>query len=92
MGLLYRLTLWSCACGGGGGFGSNGFLTKAQPFLMDGHYMMNIVSAVGYPRSDSVVSLVYGSMQNMGHRYCTTIPQSVSTLLRMGNIAGRPYN
>jgi hypothetical protein len=47
-----------CVEGGGGGFGSNGFVTKMQPFLMDGHYRMNIISSVGHPRSDSVVSLV----------------------------------
>jgi hypothetical protein len=40
------------------GFGSNGFVTKAQPFLMDGHYRTDIISNVGYPRSDLVVSLV----------------------------------
>ena len=41
-----------------GGFGSNGFVTKMQPFPMDGHYRMDINSGVGHPRSDSVVLLV----------------------------------
>jgi hypothetical protein len=40
------------------GFGSNGFVTKAQPFPMDGHYRTDIISSVGHPRSDSVVPLV----------------------------------
>jgi hypothetical protein len=47
-----------CGGGGGGGFGSNGFVTKMQPFLMDGHYRMNVITNVGHPRSDSVVLLV----------------------------------
>jgi hypothetical protein len=63
MGLLCGLTLWSmCVCvgggWGGGDFGFNDFVTKAQPFLVDGHYRMDIISGVGYPRSDSVVLLV----------------------------------
>jgi hypothetical protein len=40
------------------GFGSNGFLTKAQPFPMNGHYRTNIISGVGHPRSNLVVPLV----------------------------------
>jgi hypothetical protein len=43
--------------GGGGSFGSNGFVTKVQPFPMDGHYRMDITSGVGHSRSDSVVPL-----------------------------------
>jgi hypothetical protein len=55
--------LWSnvCVCvggGGGGGFGSNGFVTKMQPFPMDGQCRTDIVRGVGHPRSDSVVLLV----------------------------------
>jgi hypothetical protein len=38
-----------------GGFGSNGFLTKAQPFPRDGYYMMDIISDVSYPRSGSII-------------------------------------
>jgi hypothetical protein len=41
-----------------GGFGSNGLVTKVQPFLMDGHYRTNFISDVGHPRSDSVMLLV----------------------------------
>jgi hypothetical protein len=41
-----------------GGFGSNGFVTKVQPFLMNDHYRTDIISGVGYPRSDSVMLLV----------------------------------
>jgi hypothetical protein len=56
MGLLYGLTLWSmCVCEG---FGSNGFMTKAQSFPMDGHYRTNIISSIGHPRLDSVIHLV----------------------------------
>jgi hypothetical protein len=40
------------------GFGSNGFVTKVQPFPMDGHYKMDIISGVGHPRLDSVMPLV----------------------------------
>jgi hypothetical protein len=40
------------------GIGSNGFVTKAQPFPMDGYYRMNIISGVGHLRSDSVVLLI----------------------------------
>jgi hypothetical protein len=40
------------------GFGSNGFVTKVQLFLMDGHYKTDIISGVGHPRLDSVVPLV----------------------------------
>jgi hypothetical protein len=41
-----------------GGFGSNGFMNKVQPFPMDGHYRMDIISGVDHPRSDLVVPLV----------------------------------
>jgi hypothetical protein len=41
-----------------GGFGSNGFVTKVQPFLMVGHYKTDIISGMGHPRSNSVVPLV----------------------------------
>jgi hypothetical protein len=41
-----------------GHFGSNGFVTKAQPFLMNGHYRTDIISSVGHSRSDSIVPLV----------------------------------
>jgi hypothetical protein len=47
-----------CVCRG---FGSNGFVTKAQPFPMDGHYRTDIISGVGYSRSDLVVSIMYNS-------------------------------
>jgi hypothetical protein len=40
------------------GFGSNGFVTKVQPFLMIGHYRTDITTGVGHPRSESVVPLV----------------------------------
>jgi hypothetical protein len=37
------------------GFGSNGFVTKVQPFPMVGHYRIDVISSVGYLRLDSVV-------------------------------------
>ena len=40
------------------GFESIGFVTKTQPFPMDGHYKTDIISGVGPPRSNSVVLLV----------------------------------
>jgi hypothetical protein len=59
LGLLYELALWSmCVCRGGGGFGSNGFVNKMQSFPMDGYCRTDVISAVGHPRSNSVVSLV----------------------------------
>jgi hypothetical protein len=41
-----------------GGFGSNGFVTKMQPFPMYGHYRTDIISCVGHLRSELVVPLV----------------------------------
>jgi hypothetical protein len=84
-----------CVGGGGeGGFESNDFLTKMQPFLMDGHYRTDIISGVGYPRSDSVVPLVLRivccAMAKTPALYYRSLG-IVSTLLRMGNILGRPY-
>jgi hypothetical protein len=92
MGLLNGLTLWS-ACGGGG-FGSNGFVTKMQPFPIDGHYRTDVISSVGHPRSDSVVSLVLYmvccAMVGAPALYYRFL-EIVSTLLRKGNISSRPY-
>jgi hypothetical protein len=55
IGLLYGLTLWSNVYVG---IGSIDFVTKAQPFPMNGYYRMDIISGVGHPRSDSIVPLV----------------------------------
>ena len=60
------------------------FLTKAQPSLMDGYYRMNIISGVGYPMSDLVVPLVYGSMQYLRHWYCTTVPRDSVNSVKKG--------
>jgi hypothetical protein len=77
-----------------GGFGSNGFMTKIQPFPMDGHYRTDIINSVGNPRSDSVMLLVLRTV------CCAMVGASVlyyrslgttSTLLRMNNISSRPY-
>jgi hypothetical protein len=40
------------------GFGSNAFVTKVQPFPIDGHYRMDIIKGVGHLRLDSVVPQV----------------------------------
>jgi hypothetical protein len=57
MGLLYRLhTMVKCEYGGC--FRSNGFVTKVQPFPMDGHYITGIISGVEHLRSYLVVPLV----------------------------------
>ena len=40
------------------GFGFTGFMTKVQPFSIDGHYRTDVINGVGHPRSDSVVLLV----------------------------------
>jgi hypothetical protein len=71
----YGLTIWvnfmvnMCVCVLGGGFGSNGFVTKVQPFPMDGHYRTNINSGVGHLRSELIVSLVLCmvAVQYSGH-------------------------
>ena len=57
MGLLYRLhNMVKCVLYGG--FGSNSFVTKVQPFPLDGHYKTYIISGMRHSRSDSVVPLV----------------------------------
>jgi hypothetical protein len=83
-----------CVGGGGGGFESNGFVTKMQPFPIDNHFRTNVICGVGHPRSDSVMSLVL-------HTVCCAMAEvpalyyrslgTVSTLLRRGNISNRPY-
>jgi hypothetical protein len=95
MDLLYGLALWSmCVYLGGGGFQSNDFLTKMQPFPLDGHYMMDVINSVGHPRSNLVILLVLRTI------CCTMVRalalyyrslKTVSILLRICNISGRPY-
>ena len=52
---IYVNLMFKCVCYMGLGF--NGcFMVGAT--LMDGHYKMNIISGVGYPRSNLVVPLV----------------------------------
>jgi hypothetical protein len=62
-----------CVCVG---FGSNGFVTKTQPFSIDGHCRIDIISGVGHLRLDSVVPLMLCTitMQWLGYRHCTTGP------------------
>jgi hypothetical protein len=93
MGLLYVLAYGQCVCGGGC-FGSNDFVTKMQPFPMDGYYRMNVISGVGSQRSDSVVLLmlrtVCCAVAGLPALYYRSLG-TASTLLRMGNILGRLY-
>ena len=90
MDLLYGLTLWSMCVWWG--FGSNGFVTKAQPFPMDGHYRMDIISGVGHSRSNSVMLLVLYTVTvqwlEAPALYYRSL-ETVSTFLRKGNISGR---
>jgi hypothetical protein len=85
-----------CVCVGGGGeaFGSNGFVTKMQPFPMDGYYRTDVINGMGHLRSDSVVPLVLRTvccaMAGVPTLYYRSL-ETASTLLRMGNISGRPY-
>ena len=75
-------------------FGSNGFVTKMQPFPMDGNYMTDVISGVGHLRLDPVVLLVL-------HTVCCALAGALalyyrslgtaSTLLRRGNISSRSY-
>jgi hypothetical protein len=57
-----------------GGFGYNGFVTKAQSLPMDSYYKTNVISSVNHPRSNSIMLLVLYTvaMQYPGHWYCTT--------------------
>ena len=87
MGLLYEVTLWSNVCMG---FGSNGFVIKMQPFLMNDHYRTNIISGVGHLRLDLILSLMLRTVccamagaLALYYRSLRTVP----TLLRMGNIS-----
>jgi hypothetical protein len=80
--------------GGGGGFGSNGFVTEMQLFPMDGHYRTNVISDMGHPRSDSVMPLVLRmiccAMVGTLALYYRSL-RIASTLLRRGNISSRLY-
>jgi hypothetical protein len=65
-----------------------------QLFPMDGHYRTNVISGVGHPRSNLVVLLVLcmvcctmAGAPTLYYRFLGT----ASTLLRGGNISGRPY-
>jgi hypothetical protein len=94
-GLTIRVSFMVNVCvGGGGRFGSNGFVTKMQPFPIDGYYRMNVISGVGSQRSDSVVPLmlrtVCCAMVRLPALYYRSL-ETASTLLRMDNILGRLY-
>jgi hypothetical protein len=95
--LLYELAYSQCVyvcVGGGGGFGSNDFMTKMQSFPMNGHYRMDVISGVGHLRSDSVVLLVLYTiccaMAGALALYYRSL-ETVSTLMRIDNISGRSF-
>jgi hypothetical protein len=77
-----------------GGFGSNGFVTKTQLFPIDGHYRTDVINGVDHPKSDLVVPLVLRTvcceMSGAPTLYCRSL-ETALTLLRRGNISGRPY-
>jgi hypothetical protein len=54
---------------------------------------MNIISGVGHSRSDSVVLLVFCiiAYNGWGTKIVLQSLGTVPTLLKMGNILGRPY-
>jgi hypothetical protein len=63
-----------------------------QPFPMDGHYRMDVISGVGHPRSDLVVPLVlrtvcFHAMTGAPALYYRSLG-TASTLLRRVNISG----
>jgi hypothetical protein len=75
-------------------FGSNGFLTKVQPFPMDGHYRIDIISSVGHPRSDLVVPLVLCTVacNDWGTGIVLQIPRdNTKPVENWMKISGRPY-
>ena len=91
-----ELIIWvnfmvKCVCVG---FGYNDFVTKIQPFPMDGHYRTYVISGMGHPRSNSIVPLVLCMVCCAIARVLALYYRSLrtaSTLLRRGNISGRPY-
>ena len=92
MGLLYRLALWSVCVWEG--FRSNDSWPMMQSFPMDGHYRTNVISGVGHSRSDLVMTLVlrticFCAMAGAPALYYRSLG-TASTLLRRGNISGRP--
>jgi hypothetical protein len=79
-----------CVCGG---FGSNGFVTN-DVTISNGYYRTDVISGVGHPRLDSIVPLMLRTVRcamagapTLYYRFFGI----ASTLLRMGNISGRPY-
>jgi hypothetical protein len=87
---IYILTLWSNVCYMG--FGSNGYFI-ANTALTSNHYRTNIISGVGYPRSDSIVSLVLCvvAYNIRGTGVALQVFRDSSTLLKMSNISGKLY-
>jgi hypothetical protein len=74
------------------GLGSNGcFVTGAT--LMGSHYSTYIISSMGHPRSGSVGLLVLWTIvyNGWGGDIVLMSIGTMPTLLRRGNISGRPY-
>jgi hypothetical protein len=70
-GLTIQVNFMVNVCVRGGGFRSNGFVIKTQPFAMHGHYRTDVISSVGHPMSDLVV-LRTVAVQWLRHRHYTT--------------------
>jgi hypothetical protein len=90
-GLTIRVKFMVNVCVGGS-FESNGFVTKVQPFPMDGHYRTERCGPleVGFDRATSVM---YGSRAifKTPVLYSKSL-RITSTLLRRGSISGRSYD
>jgi hypothetical protein len=84
MNLLYRLhTMIKSVCMG---FGSNGFVTKAQSFTMDGRYKMDIITWCGPPEVglDCVTNVMYCNVQWLWHRRCILVPRDSANPAKKG--------
>jgi hypothetical protein len=74
------------------GLGSNScFMTSIT--LTGGHYMTYIISSVGHPRLDLIGLLMLWMVAYNGRAHALYYKslETVSILLRMDNILGRPY-
>jgi hypothetical protein len=72
-----------------GGFGSNGFVTKTQPFPMDGHYKTDIISGVSHPKLNSVVSLMLCTVacNGLGTDIVLQVPWNIVNLVENHNLS-----
>jgi hypothetical protein len=68
-------------------------VVHGQCNLMDGHYGMDIINGVCHSKSNLVMPLVLCivACNDWGIGIVLQVPETTPTLLRMGNISGRPY-